>query len=264
MIQVESYTLRERIADDFGLIPKGFLDEMPEGKSFVYLASCDEAGLIFMEPSPLQVTGFTVEEMIAGGLDMQISRIHPEDVSNLYDKALHIIKSNAAAAEQGGLTIPLVLNYRIKRADGEWRNVQETKVFRYFKNGTRDRVLGKVVDVTDRAIQENYEAQKFISGAGNDYPILNALQKFKKITERTPLLPSTDGVTAIPESIGEITKREKEILHLIGAGFSTKQIADQLFISINTVQTHRGNLLRKLQVKNSMELIREVSKAFWL
>ena len=140
----------------------------------------------------------------------------------------------------------------------------ETKVFRYFKDGSRDRVLGKVVDVTDQAINDRLEAQKFLSDPGNDYPFLNSLHKFKKNTEKISLLPSAEEAPVIPEGIGEITKREKEILHLIGAGFSTKQIADQLFISINTVQTHRSNLLRKLQVKNSMELIREVSKAFWL
>jgi DNA-binding CsgD family transcriptional regulator len=264
MIQLASYTLQERLTDDFGVIPVGFLDDLPEGKSFVYLASCDEARLILMEPSPRQVTGFTIEEMMAGGIDMQISRIHPEDLASLYDKALRIIRNNAVAAQHGRRTIPLVLNYRIRRADGEWREVLETKVFRYFKDGSRDRVLGKLVDITDQATNDRYEAQQFLADPGNDYPILNSLHKFKKNTERLPLLPSTQEAAVIPEGIGEITRREKEILHLIGAGFSTKQIAAQLFISINTVQTHRGNLLRKLQVKNSMELIREVSKAFWL
>jgi len=145
----------------------------------------------------------------------------------------------------------MVLHYRIKRADGEWREIVETKIFRYLKNGHRDRVLGKVVDITEQAIHDRLQTEKFLSEPGNDYPFLNSLDKYKK----NP---------AISEGIGEITKREKEILYLIGAGFSTKQIASKLFISINTVQTHRSNLLRKLQVKNSMELIREVSKAFWL
>ena len=243
--------LLELAAEDFGMVPAGFLDDLPEGKYFVYLASCDGSGLIFMEPSPEEVTGFTLEEMMAGGIDMQISRIHPDDISGLYDKALRIIQKNSAAAKHGKRTIPMVLHYRIKRADGEWREIVETKIFRYLKNGHRDRVLGKVVDITEQAIHDRLQTEKFLSEPGNDYPFLNSLDKFKK----NPV---------ISEGIGEITKREKEILYLIGAGFSTKQIASQLFISINTVQTHRSNLLRKLQVKNSMELIREVSKAFWL
>ena len=120
------------------------------------------------------------------------------------------------------------------------------------------------MDVTDQAIQGRYEAQQFLTEPENDYPFLNSLAKFKKNTEKSSLLPPGAESSVISEGIGEITKREKEILYLIGAGLSTKQIAGQLFISINTVQTHRSNLLKKLQVKNSMELIREVSRAFWL
>jgi DNA-binding CsgD family transcriptional regulator len=264
MLQLASYTLHERITDDFGFVPAGFLDDLPDGRNFVYLASCVKARLIFMEPSPMQVTGFTIEEMMNGGIDMQISRIHPEDLAGLYDKALNIIRKNSVAAQHGRRATPLVLNYRIRRADGEWREVVETKIFRYSRDGRRDLVLGKVVDVSDQATNERLEAQQFLADPENNYPFLNSLHKFKKSTEKLSLLPSAAQAPVIPEGIEEITKREKEILYLIGAGFSTKQIASQLFISINTVQTHRTNLLRKLQVKNSMELIREVSKAFWL
>ncbi|HET7003797.1 MAG TPA: LuxR C-terminal-related transcriptional regulator [Puia sp.] len=264
MMLLVSNALHERITDEFGFVPDGFLDDLPEGKSFVYLASCSRAGLIFMEPSPGKVTGFTVEEMRDGGTDMQISRIHPDDLAGLYEKALLIIRKNSVAAQLGRRIAPLVLNYRIRHADGEWRQVVETKVFRYFSDGKRDLVLGKVVDITDQAINDKLEGQKFITKPENDYPFLISLQKFKKNTEKRSLLPAGMEIAGVPEGIEEITGREKEILHLIGAGFSTKQIASQLFISINTVQTHRANLLRKLQVKNSMELIREVSKAFWL
>jgi len=59
----------------------------------------------------------------------------------------------------------------------------------------------------------------------------------------------------------EITPREKEVLVLVAGGHSTKQIADQLGISIRTVETHRINMLKKLEVANSAELIR---KAFEL
>lgn len=59
----------------------------------------------------------------------------------------------------------------------------------------------------------------------------------------------------------EITPREKEVLVLVAGGHSTKQIADQLGISIRTVETHRINMLKKLEVSNSAELIR---KAFEL
>ena len=52
-----------------------------------------------------------------------------------------------------------------------------------------------------------------------------------------------------------ITDRETEILKLIAAGFSNKEIGDQLFISHRTVDTHRTNLMKKLDVNNIAGLI---------
>lgn len=53
-----------------------------------------------------------------------------------------------------------------------------------------------------------------------------------------------------------LTKREKEILQFIAEGFTNIQIAGKLFISIDTVDTHRKNLHSKLNVKNTATLIR--------
>lgn len=53
-----------------------------------------------------------------------------------------------------------------------------------------------------------------------------------------------------------LSKREKEILKLISDGFTNIEITKQLFISIDTVETHRKNLYSKLNVKNTALLIR--------
>lgn len=53
-----------------------------------------------------------------------------------------------------------------------------------------------------------------------------------------------------------ITKREKEVLSLIAEGLTNNQIAEKLFISPLTVDSHRKNLLTKLQVNNTATLIR--------
>jgi DNA-binding CsgD family transcriptional regulator len=53
-----------------------------------------------------------------------------------------------------------------------------------------------------------------------------------------------------------LTSREKEILVLIGKGIISKEIADNLNISINTVNRHRQNILEKLNVNNSIEAVR--------
>mgnify|MGYP001160187792 CR=1 FL=1 len=62
----------------------------------------------------------------------------------------------------------------------------------------------------------------------------------------------------IPESKVEtiLTKREIEILQLICREMSNQQIAEQLFLSVGTVDTHRKNIIQKLGVNNTVGLVR--------
>ncbi|KFF27154.1 LuxR family transcriptional regulator [Chryseobacterium vrystaatense] len=53
-----------------------------------------------------------------------------------------------------------------------------------------------------------------------------------------------------------LTRREMEILKLICDGFSSKDICEKLFISINTVETHRKRILLKLNAKNSVGIVK--------
>ncbi len=53
----------------------------------------------------------------------------------------------------------------------------------------------------------------------------------------------------------QFTHREREILYCIVAGLSSKEIAQKLFISENTVANHRKNMLRKKGAKSSVELV---------
>lgn len=53
----------------------------------------------------------------------------------------------------------------------------------------------------------------------------------------------------------KLSNRELEVVSLIAAGFTNKEIAKKLFISVHTVSTHRKNVLRKLGLRNSSELV---------
>ena len=53
-----------------------------------------------------------------------------------------------------------------------------------------------------------------------------------------------------------LSSREKEILGLIAEGYTNPEIAEKLFLSSFTVDSHRKNLLAKLEVKNTATLIR--------
>lgn len=56
--------------------------------------------------------------------------------------------------------------------------------------------------------------------------------------------------------IPKLTTREKEILALIIKEFTTEEIAEKIFISVKTVESHRSNLIQKLGVKNTAGLVR--------
>jgi DNA-binding NarL/FixJ family response regulator len=56
--------------------------------------------------------------------------------------------------------------------------------------------------------------------------------------------------------IPELTRREKEVLILISEGLTNQQIADKLFVSVLTVNSHRSSLLLKFEVNNTASLIK--------
>lgn len=64
------------------------------------------------------------------------------------------------------------------------------------------------------------------------------------------------------QSVSEniLSNKETEVLGLISEGLTTKEIAAKLFVSTRTIETHRANILKKLEVKNTAELIKKAAK----
>ena len=58
------------------------------------------------------------------------------------------------------------------------------------------------------------------------------------------------------EPIEPLTNQQQRILELIAEGFSNQQIATHLSISINTVNAHRTNIMKKMEMNSNSELIR--------
>lgn len=71
------------------------------------------------------------------------------------------------------------------------------------------------------------------------------------------LLPARTPADHEPEpALVKLTNREMDIIRLIAREQSTTQIADQLFISVGTVETHRHNIMRKLGVRNMIGILK--------
>ncbi|RZK05983.1 MAG: response regulator transcription factor [Flavobacterium sp.] len=88
----------------------------------------------------------------------------------------------------------------------------------------------------------------------------------KTVLEGERYLPQNIQEMLLNESLGKVapssffvpklTSREKEILDLIIKEYTTEEIAEKIFISVKTVESHRSNLIQKLGVKNSAGLVR--------
>ncbi|KFI70986.1 LuxR C-terminal-related transcriptional regulator [Bifidobacterium merycicum] len=66
----------------------------------------------------------------------------------------------------------------------------------------------------------------------------------------------TQGGTIHDDELDRLSNREQEVMRLIARGYTYKEVAAELFISIKTVETHVSSVLRKLQLSNRTELTR--------
>ncbi len=78
----------------------------------------------------------------------------------------------------------------------------------------------------------------------------------QEILEELAATAEDDFNDARPETIEHLTVREIEILKLITQEKSTSEIAEKLYVSISTVETHRGNLMKKLNVKSAIGMVK--------
>lgn len=70
-----------------------------------------------------------------------------------------------------------------------------------------------------------------------------------------------NGKKNVFQAVNSLSKREREVLKLIGNEFSSLKISKMLNISVRTVQTHRKHLLQKLGVKNTVGLVKTAIEA---
>ncbi|MBK7650780.1 MAG: response regulator transcription factor [Flammeovirgaceae bacterium] len=111
--------------------------------------------------------------------------------------------------------------------------------------------------------QQSY-IQKMLDNGASGYVLKNAtreelVEAIEMVMQGDKFL-SDEAASAVKRNddakIPIITRREKEVLVLIADGMTNNQIADKLFISATTVDTHRKNLLTKFHAKNTATLIR--------
>jgi len=110
------------------------------------------------------------------------------------------------------------------------------------RRGCRGYLLkGAGPEVLLEAIEAVHRGETYIEPALRESLLQNVIQ-YKSKNEAIPL--------------PELSEREKEILQLIAQEYTTREISEKLFISYRTAENHRYNLLQKLDVKNTVGLVK--------
>ena len=229
----------------------------------VYFAVCTEEEFLYATDEFERILGYPANLLSNQGLKWWFTIIHPEDIGHM----LNVIFQHCFLLPVNKrLNKPFKLAFRVKHADGRWIWIEETKcIVGVTDEGKNHFILGRFEEVSrDKELEECF-LSKIIEQDGKTNSMLKAAMPILNIDHHSQINVLGFHKQYIPPpGVSMPTKREKEILHLIGEGYSTKQIANKLDISINTVETHRRHLLEKIQVKNSMELIKQTANAVWI
>ena len=233
MLKTEYNELHDLILAECDIPDHLFPDDVDNSSYCYFLFRYASCSFIYMDSCYESFTGYVPKEHERGGLDFWFSKVHPDDRRMLGERIIESLKISKHLFN-GRRRDPHILNYRFKKGTGEWMWIQHSVYnLSIDADGKLDKVLHRLqlLDLSSNPV--------------NDTEITYSV-----------VLNNADPVNAL-------TNREKQVLKLIGEGFSTKMIAGQLKITINTVETHRRHLLEKLDAKNSMELIRKAFKLFW-
>ncbi len=227
-------------------LPSGFLKINPddpimlkleeltdENDQYFQVFDLGQMKFLFTSKNIFQMIGVTAEEINPGHYT---HLIHPDDEERLCQARSRVYKMEKEIFKaQKGSTLTSY-NLRIRNAAGNYNNLFVQDYMFYSPIPYKVVFLIQVITNID---WYKMKKDRFHHYAGNDL----SLFKFpdQKLLEIGP----------------DLSYREFEIIRLIEAGLSSKEIADKLFLSVHTVNTHRSNILEKSGKSQISDLIYE-------
>ncbi|MDQ1095951.1 MULTISPECIES: response regulator transcription factor [Chryseobacterium] len=201
------------------------LSDMQAGKSFIYGSALSRRLGLSLADHPTEIDSIWEEEII--------SRIHPEDRLKKYVHELRFF--TYLQTIQFSEHAPCYVSSRIRMKDSiaEYMNVRHRMFYVYSPVNHHLRFALCLYHM------ENHMKDKL---QNPEFLIVNSISGEIIYEDRL-------------DYSHILTSREMEILKHIGEGYTSKEIAAQLCISINTVNRHRQNILEKLRVKNSIKAV---------
>lgn len=214
----------------------------PIGPYFWYILDFSDYSLIAVGGDTKPINGVEPEDMMK--MDRAANRgfIYEEDLGYTiaYNRYCWKLISNATPEERKNLVCTHTVRIQNK-SNGEvkWVLVQ----FLDYIFDDKDQMIFILVSITDIShLGYDGKAKLTIFDTSNDMrKVYYSHTPADETPEESPLV--------------KFSPRQKEIIHLMGQGYASKQIADLLHISQNTVNNHRSNILKLANVPNSAALL---------
>jgi PAS domain S-box-containing protein len=231
-----------------------FLYDYPKGQ-FFYANSFTE-----------NLLGYPAQDFLEKGVSYVVSFMHPESMAQISQDLATMIQLTSLKDKR--LIHHDIFECKMRHADGHWLWTQlDTYLISFNEAGNPHYFIFVLTDIDSRKKSEEYlwdELSRRIDSKEERQTIWETFLQKKKPALHQVKLKEVADITLQTNPIRTLTEREKEVLKLISKGYSTKEMADALKISFNTIETHRKHLLDKFKVKNTAELIKEASKSYWL
>jgi DNA-binding CsgD family transcriptional regulator len=180
------------------------------------------------------------KKLLDGGIDFVLERYHPADLrlfsEQIFPDRLKLLKEIPVDQHKDCI---FSFNYRVKNDKGEYVNIlQRNSFIQADENGNPLLSLGVITNV-NHFKEEN--------------PVIQLVEKVDNITGDTEVILKNTYYLHEEDKI--FSKREQEILKYLADGFTSKQIADKLFISEHTIINHKRNMHHKSNTQNTAALI---------
>ncbi len=194
---------------------------------------------IFVSYNFADMFGYNMKEINESDSDYFAGKIHPDDYEDVQKNGTIALRY-ALENRSRDFKDKIVTEYRVNIFGKYIRVIEQFSVLEFDIDGNIWLSLS-MLDISPNQNQfERVESRLYNCKTGEMMP----LPKYEEYQE----------------SEVELTEREKEILIHIREGLLSKEIADKMLISINTVNTYRQKILKKLAANNSQEAIRVATK----
>ena len=215
------------------------LDEfLPYSSTFFCITNTQDLSFEYISKNFKSCIGLDPLEMQSRGMRYFWSRIHPDDLEN-WLSALNMLMEFTmnSISEEDRSKANYTWNFRFKNADDVYVNIVQNTTPLAFDSQDKPIIGLAHYTVLHPEIKMPITATAKLLNDNNEYETIY----FNNVSQK--LL--SDG----------ITNRERDIIRLLVLNFSSKEISEKLNISPHTVDTHRRNILKKLNISSTGELI---------